>query len=145
MTSTDICPRTGRGLLFGLCVLSILFSLAALPSYGQYVHQLSYNGSSWTDQNLGGAAVETNGTGIAAFNTTPNDQTHVYYSSPVAYAIDDAHQLFFNGFNWADQDLTLLTGAPGQFQLVQPKRRLFGRELSICVLHHRRRSTPDAL
>jgi hypothetical protein len=108
-------------LFFAACGMGLLISLVARPLHAQYVHQLSYNGSHWTDQNLGGAAVETNGTGIAAFDTTPNDQTHVYYSSPTGYAIDDVHQLFFNGFNWADQDLTLLTSAPANFSWYSQK------------------------
>jgi hypothetical protein len=37
--------------------MGLLISLVARPLHAQYVHQLSYNGSHWTDQNLGGAAV----------------------------------------------------------------------------------------
>jgi hypothetical protein len=45
-----------NGLRHAVCAFGLLISLAALPAYGQQVHQLSYNGSSWTDQNLNGFA-----------------------------------------------------------------------------------------
>ena len=105
MISTAICPGTGRRLYFGLCILSILISLAALPTYGQQIHQLSYNGSNWADQNLNGAPAER--WAISAFFTTPNDQLHVFYA---ALESDDLHQLFYNDSNWADLNLNEATG-----------------------------------
>jgi hypothetical protein len=108
MTSKAICPGTGRRLYFGLCILSILISLAALPAFGQHVHQLSYNGSKWVDQSLGGAQTYVFSR-IASILTTPNNQEHVYYFAGYPYHV---HQLFYNGTNWADEDLTAETGAP---------------------------------
>ena len=108
MTRIAICPGTGRRLSFGLCILWILFSLAALPAYGQHVHQLSYNGSTWVDQSLGGAQTYVF-TQISSILTTPNNQEHVYYFGGNPFHL---HQLFYNGTNWADEDLTAETGAP---------------------------------
>jgi hypothetical protein len=88
-----------RRLYFGLCILSILISVSALPSFGQQIHQLSYNGSNWADQNLNGVSAQW---AISAFFTTPNDQFHVFHGgleNPQLY------QLFNNGSNWADLDL----------------------------------------
>jgi hypothetical protein len=108
MTSTAIDPRTERRLFFGLCILWTLLSLAARPALGQQVHQLSYNNSYWADQNLNGA--QSNGDDVAAFLTTPNNQSHVYYVSP-GYPCD-MHQLYYNGVSWSDEDLTILSGGP---------------------------------
>jgi len=108
MTSKAFYPGTGRRLSFGLCILSILIALAALPAYGQYVHQLSYNGSTWVDQSLGGAQTYVFSQ-ISPILTTPNNQEHVYYFAGNPYHL---HQLFYNGTNWADEDLTAETGAP---------------------------------
>ena len=91
-----------------ICVFALLLSLAALPAFGQQIHQLSYNNSYWADQNLNG--VQSDGGGVAAFLTTPNNQSHVYYMSP-GYP-RDVHQLFYNGVSWSDEDLTILSGGP---------------------------------
>jgi hypothetical protein len=108
MTSAVTDSGTKRRLFFGLCSLWSVLSLAVLPASGQHVHQLSYNGSTWVDQNLGGTqAYEF--TQIASILTTPNDQEHVYYVSGYPYHV---HQLFFNGTNWSDEDLSAETGAP---------------------------------
>ena len=80
-----------------VCALGFLISLAALPAFGQQIHQLSYNGSSWTDQNLPNGDIPQ--WGMSAFFTTPNDQFHVFYSGA---ASGDLLQLFYNGSNWAD-------------------------------------------
>jgi Fungal fucose-specific lectin len=99
MISTPIYPATERRLYFGLCILSVLISLAALPSFGQQIHQLSYNGSNWADQNLNGLSAQW---AISAFFTTPNDQLHVFFGglkNPQLY------QLFNNRSSWADLDL----------------------------------------
>jgi len=45
--------------------------------------------------------------GLTGFATTPNNQLHVYYVSG-----NHVNQLFFNGQNWANEDLTLLTNGP---------------------------------
>ncbi len=113
MTSAAIYPRTGHRLFLGLSFLSILFSLAALPAFGQHVHQLSYNGSTWEDQNLGGGQAYVFSQ-IASILTTPNNQKHVYYFAGTPYHL---HQLFYNGTNWSDEDLTAETGAaePNQY------------------------------
>jgi hypothetical protein len=59
--------------------------------------------SDLTKKSLAPAADPSNG--ITGFATTPNNQVHVYFVSG-----NHVNQLFFNGVNWADQDLTLLTG-----------------------------------
>jgi len=107
---TSIVTYTGMGYrsLFGLCILSILLALAAQPVLGQHVHQLSYNGSTWEDQSLGGAQTYVF-TQISSILTTPNNQEHVYYFGGNPFHL---HQLFYNGTNWADEDLTAETGAP---------------------------------
>src|ERR1035438_10343752 len=110
MNSTAIYPETRRRLSFGLCVLWTLLSLAALPAFGQHVHQLSYNGSTWVDEQLPSAQT-TVVTSIASILTTPNNQEHVYYFAGGG-EFGDVHQLFYNGTNWADEDLTAETGAP---------------------------------
>jgi len=90
-----------------VCAFGLLISVAAVPAYGQYVHQLSYNGSNWMDQNLNGVPGQQSG--MDAFVTTPNDQTHVYYLSTLDTC--HVHQLFYNGVSWSDEDLTALSGA----------------------------------
>jgi len=82
------------------------FTLAAPSAFGQQVHQLFYDNSNWTDQNPEGAITISNGP-LAAFQTTPNDQSHVYY---LAGSNAHVHQLFYNGTSWADDDLTVLAG-----------------------------------
>lgn len=91
-----------------ICLIGVFLSIFAVYAHGQKIHQLSYNGSSWMDQNLNGA-VASPYTGISTFLTTPNDQTHVYYvDNTSGYHV---HQLFFNGTSWGDQDLTVVSGA----------------------------------
>jgi hypothetical protein len=100
-----ICKEAINRLRQSVCAFGLLLSLAALPTYGQQIHQLSYNGSNWADQNLNGAPAER--WAISAFFTTPNDQLHVFYA---ALESDDLHQLFYNGSNWADLNLNEATG-----------------------------------
>ena len=83
-----------------------LISLAALPAFGQQIHQLSYTGA-WTDTNPAGATTDTK-TGVAAFLTTPNDAVHTFYLA----SDDSVHQLFYNGVNWSDENLTSATELP---------------------------------
>lgn len=94
------------------CALGLLIVVTALPTFAQQIHQLSSNGTSWTEQNLNGAS--TGARGIAAYLTTPNDQKHVYYLS--SGPTPDIHQLFFNGVSWTDEDLTVLSGAAPALQ-----------------------------
>ncbi len=105
---------TLRRLRHAVCAFGLLISVAALPAYGQLVHQLSYNNSYWMDQNLNGVPAEIYP--LAAFPTTPNDQSHVYYLSSGSSA--HVHQLFYNGISWADEDLTVLSGGPTAFSTV---------------------------
>jgi hypothetical protein len=110
MTSKSIAKQTGRRLLHAVYVLAILGSLACLPAYGQQVHQLFYNNSNWADQNLNGATMDQFSANVAAFLTTPNNQSHVYYISDGS--VTHVHQLFYNGTSWADSDLTTLSRGP---------------------------------
>jgi hypothetical protein len=91
-----------------VCGFGLLISFAALPVYGQHVHQLSYNGSTWVDQSLGGAQAYVFSQ-ISAILTKPNNQKHVYYFGGSPFHL---HQLFYNGTSWSDEDLTQETGAP---------------------------------
>ena len=88
-----------------ICVFGLLLSVAALPALGQQIHQLSYNGSKWADQNLNGAAAQQ--WGISAFFTTPNDQSHVFYGGLDSA---DLQQLFYNGSNWTNENLNQAVG-----------------------------------
>jgi Fungal fucose-specific lectin len=91
--TTTTCLR------YTVCVLGFLISLTALPALAQQqIHQLSYNGSTWTDQNLNGTGPQLP---MSAFFTTPNDQFHVFY---IPYT-GQLSQLFYNGSNWSDIDL----------------------------------------
>ena len=107
MTRKAVNPGVERRLPFGLCILWALISLATLPAYGQYVHQLSYNGSTWVDNRLPGVQTYVFSQ-IASILTTPNSQQHVYYFGGNPYHL---HQLFYNGTKWSDEDLTAETGA----------------------------------
>ena len=75
------------------------------------VHMLSYDNSTWTDQDISVAAGSPgaclNGV-IVAFTTTPNNQFHVYYQG----GNFEVRQLFFNGTNWSDENLSAETGGP---------------------------------
>src|ERR1039457_2366450 len=68
--------NTRNRLRHAVCALGLLISLAAMPAYGQHVHQLSYNGSTWEDEQLPSAQT-TVITSIASILTTPNNQGHV--------------------------------------------------------------------
>ena len=105
------CKEALNRLRRTLCSFGLLVSFAALPTFGQQIHELYYNGSQWTDQGL--KSGEANWfSGIAGFATTPNEQLHVYYPVGGAGDYTDIHQLFYNGTSWSDQDLTTLVGAP---------------------------------
>jgi Fungal fucose-specific lectin len=113
MISKSTCNQTGPRLLHAICMLAILGSFASRSAYGQQVHQLFYNNSGWTDQNLNGAMMNQFSANVAAFLTTPNEQRHVYYIS--TGSSPHVHQLFYNGTNWADSDLTALSKGPAAF------------------------------
>ncbi len=89
--------------------LGFMLALLAVPAFGQHVHQLYYNNSNWTDTDLtsftGGSQPAQ--VGITAFNTTPNNDLHVFYVSN-----SDSHirQLYYNGSYWTDSDMTAATG-----------------------------------
>ncbi len=108
MTRSAIASKARYKLFFGLCFVWTMLSVATLPGYGQHVHQLSYNGSGWEDQSLGGAQAYVFSQ-ISSIVTTPNNQEHVYYFGGSPYHV---HQLFYNGSSWSDEDLTAETGAP---------------------------------
>ena len=105
MIYRNIRKEAFKRLRQSVCAFGLLVSFAALPAFGQQIHQLSYNGSNWADQNLNGAAAQQ--WTISAFFTTPNDQFHVFYGSLDSA---DLHQLFYNGSNWADLDLNQAVG-----------------------------------
>src|ERR1700733_4832915 len=90
------------------CAFGLLLSLAALPAFGQHAHQLSYNGSTGEGQNLGGAQTYFFSR-MASILTTPNHHEHVY---DFRIYPDHGLQLFHNGTNWSDEDLTSETCAP---------------------------------
>jgi hypothetical protein len=79
--------------------------------YNDDVHMLFYNNSTWTDQDISVAAGSPGAclSGvIVAFTTTPNNQFHVYYQG----GNFEVRQLFFNGTNWSDENLSAETGGP---------------------------------
>src|SRR5208337_2818531 len=92
------------------CLMFLVFS--HLPAYADHIHHLWYNNSTWQDQDLTaltGGGIATSFGGIAAFDTTPNHQLHVYYVDNNAQHL---HQLYYNGKSWSDADLTSYTGGP---------------------------------
>ena len=113
MISKSTCKQTGRRLLHAICMLAILGSVASRSAHGQQVHQLFYNNSRWADQNLNGATMNQFSANVAAFLTTPNEQSHVYYIS--TGSSPHVHRLFYNGTNWSDSDLTALSRGPAAF------------------------------
>jgi hypothetical protein len=61
--------------------------------------------NTWTDEDLTGLAGQQSfGLNEMVAYKTPNNQFHLFY------APNDIDQLFFNGANWLDIDLTTLTG-----------------------------------
>src|SRR5215475_7632544 len=95
------------GRLLPAFMIAIILIVLAMRAQGQTVHQLFYNNSIWTDQNLFGATTDSQ-SGVAAFPTTPNNLAHVYYLS----SSDHVRQLFFNGTSLSDEDLSSETGGP---------------------------------
>jgi len=104
------CKDSLNRLHHAACAFGLLISLTSLPAFGQHIHQLSYNGSTWVDEPLPSAQT-TVITSIASILTTPNNQEHVYYFAGEE-EVADMHQLFYNGTNWSDEDLTAEAGAP---------------------------------
>jgi hypothetical protein len=90
-------------------VLGLMLGLFALPAFGEHVHQLYYDNSNWTDTDLtsltGGPSPAF--VGMTAFNTTPNNDLHVFY---ISYSDSHVHELFYNGSSWVDADITSATG-----------------------------------
>jgi len=95
----------GNRLRRAVCAFGLLISFAALPAYGQQVHQLFYD-NGWGDSNLDGPAAAT--TGLGAFATTPNNGLHVYFLSNT----DEVHQAYNVGGGWHDENLTSETQGP---------------------------------
>ncbi len=107
MITQSLWQRTRLRPTIAIGALALFICLANLSAFCQQVHQLSYNNSNWSDQNLFGAVTDSQ-SGIAAFPTTPNDALHVYYLS----SNDDVHQLYNVGGGWGDEDLTVESGGP---------------------------------
>ncbi|HLZ42795.1 MAG TPA: hypothetical protein VKQ11_17640 [Candidatus Sulfotelmatobacter sp.] len=102
------CEKMQRGL--AACLVFLV--LAYLPAHADHIHHLWYNNSNWQNDDLTaltGGGIATPFGAIAAFRTTPNNQLHVYY---VDASANHVHQLYFNGTNWSDSDLTSFTGGP---------------------------------
>jgi hypothetical protein len=105
MIRRNIFKGTLHNLRHAVGAFGLLISLAALPAFGQQVHQLFYNNSNWADANLNGSVTDTS-TGVAAFATAPNNNLHTYYLSSTGHV----HQLYNVGGGWQDEDLTAETG-----------------------------------
>jgi hypothetical protein len=73
------------------------------------VHLLYYNNRGWTDKNVTKLAggVPAYFQGLMALVTKPNNQVHVYYQ---ASGDGHLHQLYYNGSDFTDQDITSFTG-----------------------------------
>ena len=99
-----------------LTVICLMFlSLSHLPAFADHIHHLWYNNSNWQDVDLTALTGGPNSVAfgaIAAFRTTPNNQLHVYY---VDFTSNHVHQLFYNGTNWSDSDLSALVGGPAAY------------------------------
>ena len=108
MSTNQLSRKNKPAIHPAICLIGVLLAFFAAYAHSQQIHQISFNGSSWMDQNLNGA-LASGFTGIAAFQTTPNQQTHVYYVDNSANY--DVHQLFYNGTSWSDEDLTVVSGA----------------------------------
>jgi hypothetical protein len=97
------------------CLLGL--TLLAAPAFAQHMHQLEYNNSSWVDTDLtaatGGPTVLN--IGVAAYQTTANGQTHVFYVQTSDDETWDVHQMWFDGTNWHDEDLTVETGGASAY------------------------------
>jgi hypothetical protein len=74
-----------------------------------HVHELYYDNYDWTDTDLttltGGVLAYYQG--LVAFTTKPNNQFHVYYQ---AQGNSGLQQLYFNGSDWVNQNITDFTG-----------------------------------
>jgi hypothetical protein len=72
----------------------------------QHVHQLYYNNSSWSDQDLTtstNGALAVSGSGMTSFADAAGE--HAYFVATNQHV----HQLYFNNSSWSDQDLTAFT------------------------------------
>jgi hypothetical protein len=97
-------------LTFALSLL-LLFAFAALSARADDIHFTFHSSAGWIDQDLTsltGGTLPNPGTGVVAFNTIDNGHLHVYYSTTDQHV----HQLYFNGTNWVDQDLTAIASGP---------------------------------
>ena len=79
----------------------------------QHVHQLFFDGQGWTNQDLtaasGAIALAANGSALTSFFVENGFTSHVFYID----ANQHVQQLFFNGVQWFDQDVTALAnGVP---------------------------------
>jgi hypothetical protein len=112
MSSKNL-KSTGLGARLLACVAAFAVMLGAVPAFGQHVHQLLYNDSNWSDTDLTSltGAPTPAMVGITAFNTTPNDQLHIFYAS---FTDGHIHQLYNNGSTWTDEDETVTTGGMPQ-------------------------------
>lgn len=119
-TSTFTSRKTGPVFVWPGCIRNlkalavclILLVVSHVPAHADHIHHLWYNNSQWQDKDLTvltGGGVATPYGAIAAFDTTPNKQLHVYY---VDINAQHVHQLYYNGKSWSDADLTSLTGGP---------------------------------
>jgi hypothetical protein len=109
MKNTTTHPNTRRHhFAVAVCAFALLV-FAAPSSFAQAsdIHQLSYNNSFWSDQDLNSTS---NPLTLDAFTTSPTNQSHVYYVARTSP--EHIHQQFNNGVSWDDEDLTAETGAP---------------------------------
>jgi hypothetical protein len=72
-----------------------------------HVHQLYSHGGNWSDQDVtalaGGPVTDFNS--LVAFETVPDHHFHVFY---LQNNFGHVHQLYFNGTQWSDEDVTAL-------------------------------------
>jgi hypothetical protein len=96
--------------LLAPCLTFLALSLSALAT--DHIHQLWYNGSIWQDQDLTAltSSPGTFGTDQITSFRTANKDLHVFYTSNDSS--QHIHQLFWNGSDWTDQDLSAKTGGP---------------------------------
>ena len=107
--SEDVTVKAGGGLIAPNGAVAAFTNGGKLEAYAVtsvdgHLHQFTRNKGQWSDLDLGvatGAPNDFYSGGAVAFATAQNNQFHIYYQPS-----SELYQLYFNGTNWADEDLT---------------------------------------
>lgn len=112
----DLTALTGGGNTYGFDAITALYTTPNQQLHVYYVdwptnavHQLFFNGTTWSDQDLtalvGGP--QAAGNGISGFAI--GNLQYVFY---VGLFDTHVHELSYNNSNWSDVDITSLAGGP---------------------------------